>query len=367
MSDHPDLQHERELLARTVDELLTDHCPPEVVAGAEGSWAETLWTRLTEAGLTSVGVSEEAGGSGGSPADAATVVRVAAMHAAPVPLAEVLFPVAAVCAAAATTAPAGATSVAAGLRHHRRNGGVRLEGTARRVPWARVADRVLVVASAADPGGPDLAVWLDPGALVLVEGDNLAGEPRDDVTARGAQVPRSEVAELAPGTAELAALHGALARSVQIAGALSGVLDLTVRYAGERVQFGRPIAAFQSVAHLLAELAGTVVAAEAAAHAAVLAADRPGPGSEPVGDANSRMAVACAKARAGTAAGFGARIAHQVHGAIGFTQEHRLHHLTRRLWSWREEYGSAEHWSAELGRSAIVAGADGLWPAVTRV
>lgn len=355
---------ERELLRRTADELLSQHCPPEVVAAAEGSWAEPLWARLAETGLTSIGVPEAAGGSGGTLADAAVVVRVAATHAAPVPLAETLFPASAVCAAAGLAPPAGPVTVATGPSYRRVLGAVELDGTATRVPYARCAERVLVVAIPSDASGPELAAWVRPSALTLIEGDNLAGEPRDELTVSG--VRPAEVAEVPDGTAEAVSRHGALARSLQLAGALSAVLDLTVRYANEREQFGRPIGRFQAVQHLIAQLAGTVVASEAAAHAAVLAVAAGAPGAGALEPA-ATLAVACAKSRASAAAGFGARIAHQVHGAIGFTQEHRLHHLTRRLWAWREEYGSDEHWSAVVGRSVIEAGADELWPSMTRV
>ena len=50
--------------------------------------------------------------------------------------------------------------------------------------------------------------------------------------------------------------------------------------------------------------------------------------------------------RVGEAAGDGAAIAHQVHGAMGFTYEHSLHHFTRRLWAWREEFGNESFWAA---------------------
>jgi alkylation response protein AidB-like acyl-CoA dehydrogenase len=71
------------------------------------------------------------------------------------------------------------------------------------------------------------------------------------------------------------------------------------------------------------------------------------------------------KIRAGEAAGKVAEIAHQVHGAIGFTHEHSLHRLTRRLWSWRDEFGTESHWSRELGREVMSAGADALWPTMS--
>jgi acyl-CoA dehydrogenase len=68
---------------------------------------------------------------------------------------------------------------------------------------------------------------------------------------------------------------------------------------------------------------------------------------------------------AGDAADAGPRIAHQVHGAIGFTYEHALHFFTRRLWAWRGELGTAEEWARVLGRAVVAAGPDGLWPLVT--
>jgi acyl-CoA dehydrogenase len=56
-----------------------------------------------------------------------------------------------------------------------------------------------------------------------------------------------------------------------------------------------------------------------------------------------------------------------VHGAIGFTQEHKLHHLTRRCWSWRDEAGTELAWSRVLGEGLLADGPDALWPALTRV
>ncbi|KMO27369.1 hypothetical protein VQ03_30580 [Methylobacterium tarhaniae] len=76
-------------------------------------------------------------------------------------------------------------------------------------------------------------------------------------------------------------------------------------------------------------------------------------------------AVAAAKVRAGEAAGQAAAIAHQVHGAIGFTEEHRLHLYTGRLRAWRDAFGREAEWAQVLGRHLIAAGPEGLWPAIT--
>ncbi|MBC7779554.1 MAG: hypothetical protein H7125_05545 [Proteobacteria bacterium] len=79
------------------------------------------------------------------------------------------------------------------------------------------------------------------------------------------------------------------------------------------------------------------------------------------------LAVASAKIRASEAAGVGSMIAHQVHGAIGVTEDHALHHLTLRLWSWREEFGNEATWSLELGRAVVKQGADAFWSGLTDV
>ena len=134
-------------------------------------------------------------------------------------------------------------------------------------------------------------------------------------------------------------------------GLAQGAYDLALAYARERQQFGRPIAKFQAVQHNLATLAGEVAAASAAADAAAEACALP---AMAVGE------VAIAKVRGGEAAGTGAAIAHQVHGAMGFTYEHSLHHATRRLWSWREEFGNEAVWAARLGRPGTVVVLDNI-------
>ena len=80
---------------------------------------------------------------------------------------------------------------------------------------------------------------------------------------------------------------------------------------------------------------------------------------------DARFEVACAKIVAGEAAGLAAAVSHQVHGAIGFTYEHALHFSTRRLWSWRPEFGSEAVWAEELGRRTAARGPEALWTDLT--
>jgi acyl-CoA dehydrogenase len=152
-------------------------------------------------------------------------------------------------------------------------------------------------------------------------------------------------------------LAGALTRALTITGAASAVLEMTVDYANTRRQFNRPIGRFQAIQHLVAQAAGEVAICRAAAESAAAAADRLSlPCAAPE--------IAAAKVIAGEAATTVAQVAHAVHGAIGITDDHVLHHLTRRLWSWREEFGTERHWAARLGRKALAAGA-GHWEWLT--
>jgi acyl-CoA dehydrogenase len=52
-------------------------------------------------------------------------------------------------------------------------------------------------------------------------------------------------------------------------------------------------------------------------------------------------------------------------GAIGFTREHALHHLTQRLWAWQADFGNDRHWSTHLGQLVARHGAANLWPGIT--
>jgi len=307
--------------------------------------APTLWEAIAQAGYDRALAPD---GAGLELADALSILFSAGRHALPAPLAETLLG-SWLLAAAGLAQPGGPLTVAPvregdELTAKRDGARWRLDGKASRVPWARGAAAIVVVADG-------IVAVAAPTDCRITPGANLAGEPRDDVDFAGAP------AEAAPVSLEATVPRalGAVMRSAQIAGALQTVLEESVRYAGERVQFGRPIGRFQAIQQNLALLAGQAAAATAAAEAAIEAVAR---------DAASPL-IAAAKIRAGEAAGIGAAIAHQVHGAIGFTQEHRLNHFTRRLWSWRDEFGSEAHWARALGGAVAAAGADRLWPGIT--
>ena len=354
---------DQDLVVETVRDILTGFEPFSLTA--ERRWDAGLWAALAGAGLTGVGLPEEAGGSGGELADAVAIVRTLAAGAAAVPVAEQLLVVGPALVAADIALPSLDGPIGFGVAPAVRTeavddgdgpGRFLLTGTATDIAWAGPAAHVALLA--APPAGLDggLLALVDVAHLPATDAANLAGEPRgslvlDAVPAVGAAVLHEAQA------AELRARF-ALARAVQLAATLEQVLAWTVQYAGERHQFGRPLGKFQAIQTELAQMAGEVTAVAALTDAAVQALDR---------GENVVLAAAAAKVRAGAAVEVVARLAHQVHGAIGFTQEHKLHHLTRRLWSWRDEAGSELVWSRVLASGLLADGPDALWPALTRV
>jgi acyl-CoA dehydrogenase len=233
----------------------------------------------------------------------------------------------------------------------------------RRVPYGRLATSVAAGSGEARTGFRPNGDWLAviPRPAGVTPGRNLAGEPRDEIEPG----PGAEAREAPPGTADYARRLLRLFRSLLIAGAAQRALDLTVAYVNEREQFGRALARFPTVQQEIARMAGEVALISAATQAAVAAEQAAGPDA---GGPAALSAVVAAKAQASDSAGTVAAIAHQLHGAIGTTEEHRLRLTTTRLWSWRDEDGTAAECFAELGRAALDAARQqqgGLWPWLT--
>lgn len=346
------------IVVDTARRIFNDLGDPQTINNAgDTGWQAPLWTALEESGLTQAWTPEDCGGAGAGIDDGFAVLRVAGEFAAPLPLAETLL-AGWLLSQGGLTAPPGAMTVAPVRARDRLRLGDdgTLSGTARAVPFARDAEHIAVLASR----GADVVIALvNRAACAVSAGENMAGEAQDAVNFDG--VAPLALADAPDGIDDDALLRmGAASRAMQIAGALQAILDLSIAYAKERVAFERPIGKFQAVQHNLARLAGETAAAIAAAGSAADSIRRNGPSGAQV-----FLDVAAAKIRVGEAAGEGAAIAHQAHGAIGFTEEHILHRYTMRLWSWRDDFGGESEWALRLGEAVAANGADALWPMVT--
>jgi acyl-CoA dehydrogenase len=341
-----------QLLIDTAHRLFAATCTHEAVQAAErDGWAADIWKAAADAGFPWVSIPEDAGGSGGTLTDAAAIVRIAGAYAAPIPLAETGLLAGWLLSSAAMPLPDGPATVAPGQAGDTlARLGDTVSGRASRVAWARHADRVVAVLA---DGNGCIVASMDPASGRIEPGTNLAGEPRDTLIFDGAA---ADIAA-APAGIDRDALRrrGALTRALLMAGALDQMSRLTVGYTRQRRQFGRPVAQFQAVQQHLVNGAQDAALVTMAAEVAATAAERGPAGFE----------IAAAKVLAGQAAATATRAAHQAHGAMGMTQEYPLQHFSRRLWSWRQEYGDDIWWSGRLGRAMAAAGADALYPTIS--
>ena len=345
------------IVAETATRIFADLADPQTINRAkDASWKKPLWRALTEAGLPLAWVPDEQGGSGASLAEGFAVLGAAGRYAAAVPLAETLI-AGWLLARGGITAPSGVMTVAP-VRPNDRitvNSDGTLSGRAIGVPFARDSQHIVAFASA---GQTETIALVETKNCRAAEGQSLAGEELNTVTFDRVKPLRS--ANAPPGLDQTALmLFGSVVRSVETAGALEAILAMSVRYANERIAFERPIGKFQAVQQNLARLAGETAAALAAS----------GSAADTLVQAKSFddavfLEAASAKIRSAEAAAEGAAIAHQVHGAIGFTKEHMLHRFTLRLLSWRDDFGNESYWAAALGNLIAKRDANSFWPLI---
>lgn len=345
------------IVAETAERIFADLADAQTLNSAkDDSWKPALWSALTDAGLPLSWVPEECGGSGASLADGFSVASSAGRYALAVPLVETML-AGWLLSRAGLPSPSGTMTVAPTRPQDRMttNADGTLSGCARGVPFAADAKHIAVIASGAK--GVTIAL-VEASACRIEPGENLGRDPLNTVTLNNVR-PVSAKAGLSDLTPVSLMLMGAAVRSLQIAGALETMLDISVCYSNERVAFEKKISKFQAVQHNLAKLAGEVAAAVAAAGSAADAVAN----SSSFDDAVF-LEISSAKIRCAEAAEKGTAIAHQVHGAIGFSAEHILHRYTLRALAWRDDFGHESYWAVELGKFVAARGADELWPLV---
>lgn len=339
-------------IAEATARILADLADPQALnAARDDAWRAPLWAALEETGLTRAWVAEERGGAGATLADGFEVLRVAGQYACPVALAETLLAGWAL-AEAGLDVPEGVLAVApvrVGDRLTLHAQGT-VTGTARAVPHGGEATILVLVLH-------DQLLTFRPGDWTAVpRGTDMGGE-RADLHFDAA---RPQAMADMPGGGDALLRIGAVARACTMAGALETALKITVDFCQEREAFGRPIGKFQAVQQNLAVLAGEVAAAlTASGSAADTLANEPHTGEA------AFIEMAAAKIRVGEAVEKGAAVAHQAHGAIGWTQDYVLQRFTRRMWGWRDDFGSETDWAVRLGAHVAAQGSGRLWPMLT--
>ena len=347
-----DLSEEQELLRNGLRELLSRVCDirrARAVAYESDGRDPELWRALADAGWTGLPIPEADGGTGLRFEDLIIVLEEAGRAVLPLPLTTTLLAARAIVRAPdspfrsdlLSRIAGGSASVTLGLRGslEDRNGarpitaaeregeGWRLRGSHTFVPYGPLADMVLLEAALPQGGG---ALFVVPTGAPGMSWTDLQvmdrSAPQYEMVLDGVTVA-SEASVF--GSEDAGAVIDVLldewraALAAESLGVAERMLELTVAYAKERVQFGRPIGSNQAVQARIAEMAAAVERMRAAVyHAAVKidasAEDRP-------------LAVAMAKVATAAPGAFVGSQAMHVHGGIGYTWEHDLHLYFKRI------------------------------------
>ena len=361
-----DFTQEQVMLRNLTREFMTRECTPRAVRSVmedPRGFSDTVWQQMAEMGLQGLAIDAGYGGQGLGMVELALVLDEMGRAAYPGPFfATVVLAAAAIAASgqesqmarylpdiargrtkatlalvddALSWSPSGVT-----LRADRRGDTFVLSGEKRFVPFAHVADLILVVArtSSGDDGTTVFAVPADATGLSQTQNVEMDRTNRTStVTFNSVEVgPDAVIGEVNQGWAVIGPVleRAAIASAAEMLGAARRCMDMSVEYAKVRQQFGQPIGMFQAIKHACAEMLLEVENAHGATYYAGWAADARSP--------DASLAASAAKAYVGDASRKVCGSSIQVHGGIGFTWEYDLHLYFKRAKHFEPLYGDAD-------------------------
>ena len=320
----------QDAITEPFERLLQEHCAPANVRAIEregiGPASAALWRALDSSGFIDALVPTAKGGAGLSLASVHNIMECCGRHALPLPFCETI-----IARALLSHADCPVPTEPISLGYASRDGN---DLACRLMPYARTTRYALLNAD-------DTLILLpcDSAQRVLLAPSACAGELRWPAAALN-------TATIVRANASMRHIQACVLAG-QIAGALAMVFSMTLHYANERVQFGKPIGKFQAVQHQISVMAEHTAMARMAAQI----------GCDATSYLPNERRAAIAKSITSEAAASVAALGHALHGAIGMTAEYDLQLYTRRLHEWRLCGGSESYWQHELG-SALVESRD---------
>jgi len=362
---------DQQLLKNSARAFLDEHCKPATV---RSSWDDprgdndAMWKEMAQLGWLGLSLPEVYGGSGLGMVETAVLLEEMGHAACPGPyvptmLAATAFAEAGTDAQKQRWLPAIATGEARATiafldgdldwgpeavttRAERTPQGWRLTGEKRFVPWAHVADVMLIPARGPEGvtlflvGGEARGITMSP-----VAGMDLATRwvhVRLDGVPLAADAVLGEPGQAGPLLAGLLR-RGAVGAAAEMLGAARRCLEMSVAYAKVREQFGQPIGSFQAIRHKCAEMLVEVENSHAATYYAAWALDARAD--------DHVLAASVAKAYVGDASRKVCGESIQVHGGIGFTWEYDLHLYFKRAKALEAMYGDGDYHRELIVRS----------------
>jgi acyl-CoA dehydrogenase len=315
-----------EVLTSSFETLLAKLCDSARTRRIEaGETADELWGQLEDSGYVDALVPTEQGGAGLSLRDITDLTIASGRHVLPLPLAQTMYARAEL-ARAGLSAPRGAITFADRVRIDKDAITAECTAFAMTAAWVRLSF--------------DGREWLLPvnPARRSISG----GHGSLDADLHWHSLPEEAILlDRVDKRLDLRAT-GAAFTAALLAGAMEGAVQMSIAYANERVQFGKPIGKQQAIQHQLSVMCELMYAARTAASLGLCSENHV-----------DRLRAAAAKSRTSEAALTIANLSHAVHGAIGITAEYDLQMYTRRLHEFRQAYGSETYWNRVLGTAML--------------
>lgn len=343
------------ILKESFEKILENFCDKDLLEESESKGVpKQLLDTLEEFGIYKIGIDEADGGSGFEKKHGMELAVIAGKYALPIPITAILFRN----WVAYQEKLDSKSQLSCGPFDQRIKinmaGEYLANGKIENIYGYTKGNDLLVIGT--NEYGEEKLVLLDAGHVDFKIKHNLANEPVYSFELVN-HSPKL-VKPIDPSVVNRYFSFQLLLNLAVATGALKKIVDLTIEHGNSRIQFGKPIGSFQMNKNNLSIMAEAVKQAEIMTRACIESL-------KDEMDDQYYFELMVAKLKVCEAISTATAIAHQIHAAMGFTQEHILHYYTRKLWSLREEYQSESYWSQEISRF-IVAEEKGLWEIVTQ-
>lgn len=343
------------ILKESFEKILSDSCDKDLLEKSERNGVpDSLLKALEEFGVFLIGIDEDEGGSGFEKKNGLDLAIIAGKYALPLPFTAMLLSN----WVAYREKLDSKGTVSCGPLNQRikiGSGNEVVNGTIENMYGYIKGNDILVLAT--NEQGEDYLVLLDTSQVDFKVKHNLAGEPVYSFTL----INHSPTLVKSIESCVVRYYFGLqLLLNLAVAtGALEKIFELTTEHANTRVQFGKQIGSFQMNKNNISIMAESVKQAQVMTLNCIAAI------KDEKLDNQGYFELMVAQLKVCESITTATPIAHQIHAAMGYTQEHILHYYTRKLWSLREEYKSETYWSNEISRF-VLEQEKSLWELVTQ-
>ena len=342
------MNEELGIILETTSKILSKHVNHKLRQNIDNENPDltNLWTEVEQLGLPKIAVKDKFNGSGLPLSSTLPIIKLSNNIGAPIPLSETILSNY-ILSESEINPPNGIITYAIDAKNLKIIGD-EISGDLISVPYLNLTDKIIFIT---EINNSKQVILVKSNTEEKELKKNFLSEPRYNL-----KLKKSRILNVKPINLSINFKHlGAIVRSAQMIGAMEKILDLCIDYCSQRKQFGRALSKFQAIQHQISEMAVELAASSAALSTIT--------NSEDFYKNNKDIAIL--KIRAGSAAGKIIAIYHQVHGAIGFTQEYELAYFTRNLNSWRNDFGNESYWEDFLGKDFLEKNNQNLWEYLT--